>query len=416
MRLNEVLAVLDDRLRPHVPAPVAVGFSGGGDSLALLLIAQAWAKGHGRQLVILSVDHGLQPQGAAWVEACAAVAARLGVPFRPLAWTGPKPERGVPAAARAARHRLLAEAARDAGARVILLGHTADDRLEGQAMREAGATTPDPAVWAPSPAWPEGRGLFLLRPLLGARREALRDWLQARGETWIEDPANADPRSARSRARTALAGRGTVCAPSDHGADAANLATACDATPWAGLSIAREALRGAEDGAARRFLAAACLCAGGTDRPPRGDRLQRLLDAVRGEGSFTATLGGSRIEADGEAVRLMREPGEAARGGLAACALPLGETVVWDGRYEVVAAREGLSVRPLAGLAARLADRERRALPSVPAAARGALPAVVDPGGAVTCPVLWPSGEVQITPLIGTRLDAACGVVAREPL
>jgi len=416
VRLNEVLAVLDDRLRAHVPAPVAVAFSGGGDSLALLLIAQAWAKAHGRRLVVLSVDHGLQPQGAAWVESCAAVAARLGVAFRPLAWTGPKPERGVPAAARAARHRLLAEAARDAGARVILLGHTADDRLEAQAMREAGATTPDPAVWAPSPVWPEGRGLFLLRPLLGVRREALRDWLRAREEAWVEDPANADPRSARARARTALAGRGTVCAASGPAADAAHLAAACDATSWGGLSIARGALREAEEGPARRFLAAACLCAGGTSRPPRGDRLQRLLDAVRGERPVTATLGGSRIEADGEAVRLMREPGEAARGGLAPCALPLRHTVVWDGRYEVVAARNGLSVRPLAGLAARLADRERRALPSVPAAARGALPAIVGPQGVVSCPVLWASDDVQVTPLVGARLDAACGAVAREPV
>ena len=60
------------------------------------------------------------------------------------------------------------------------------------------------APLAPVPLWPEGRGLMLARPLLGARREALRKMLRARGAEWIEDPANADPAFERVRARAAL--------------------------------------------------------------------------------------------------------------------------------------------------------------------------------------------------------------------
>src|SRR5262249_33436515 len=52
--------VLDRRLLPESPRPVAVAFSGGGDSLALVLIADGWAREAGRKLVILTVDHGLQ--------------------------------------------------------------------------------------------------------------------------------------------------------------------------------------------------------------------------------------------------------------------------------------------------------------------------------------------------------------------
>src|SRR6185437_3124426 len=84
------------------------------------------------------------------------------------------------------------------------MGHTADDLLEAAAMRTEGSTVPDPREWALSPAWPEGRGVFVLRPLLETRRAELREWLSVRGETWIDDPANEDARFARSRARSLL--------------------------------------------------------------------------------------------------------------------------------------------------------------------------------------------------------------------
>ena len=55
---------------------------------------------------------------------------------------------------------------------------------------------------------------MLLRPLLDERRATLRHWLNGRGLSWIEDPANADPRFGRSRARQALAAGATAPATS----------------------------------------------------------------------------------------------------------------------------------------------------------------------------------------------------------
>src|SRR5690606_37925979 len=118
---------------------------------------------------------------------CAELCARLGVGHRTLVWSGEKPAAGVPAAARAARHRLIADAARAAGARVVLFGHTADDVAEAAAMRAAGSSTPSPRAWSPSPVWPDGRGLCVLRPLLELGRAELRRWLAERGADWIED-------------------------------------------------------------------------------------------------------------------------------------------------------------------------------------------------------------------------------------
>lgn len=403
--------VLDRRLLPASPRPIAVALSGGGDSLALTLIADAWALANGRDLAILTVDHRLRPESAAWATQCAAVAARLGRPFQALAWEGEKPLAGLPAAARAARHRLLADAARSLGAGVILMGHTADDVAEAHAMRAAGSTTPDPREWAPSPVWPEGRGVFLLRPMLNQSRADLRAWLDARSETWIDDPANADLRFARARARAG----GAVTVDVPESASPGNLFGRAEHFDG-GIQIGRRAMRAAPVADVVRFAALACVCAGGGERRPATDRLQRLADALRGDVPLVATLAGARIEAGEESVDIFREAGEFHRRGVSPLALPPGREVVWDGRYAVTAQRDGLTMRPVAGVAARLPPQAQALLSQTPASRRGSLPAVVYPDGEVSLALVGRAhDDLQIEPIVRARFEAAAGLVQREP-
>ncbi len=327
------IAALDRRLERDTPAPILVAFSGGGDSLALLLAASHWARGAGRRLIAATVDHGLQIAGATWQDWCADRAARLGHEHVALAWTGAKPAGGLAAAARTARHRLLAEAARRVGARVILMGHTADDLLEAAAMRAAGLRLSSPREWAPSPAWPEGRGVFILRPLLGARRAALRERLRLAEETWIDDPANDDPRSARAQARKALAA----------GAAACRTPSACDRAPPSFEVNAAGAVTLTRAGA-RAALGAAVLCVGGGHVPARGSRLARLRRRLETDETFAATLGGARLSARGDTVRLERETADHRRSGPAPLVLWPHETAVWDGRFEIGAGAHGATV------------------------------------------------------------------------
>lgn len=376
--------VLDRRLLRDIPRPVVVALSGGGDSLALLLAALAWARTAGRQLLVLTVDHQLRPESAEWTKSCAATAQRVGLPFRALAWTGKKPATGLPAAARRARHILLADAAREAGARVILMGHTADDAFEARLMRGAGSTTPEPREWSPAPIWPQGRGLFLLRPMLEFRRADIREWLTERGECWIDDPANEDLAYARPRARKAIA-RGAVSSAVAAPPCAKALALACRCSPGGGFEIERADLCTAEPEALTRFVSAACLCAAGTARPPARERVQGLAARLREDAAFVASLAGARVEAGRGSVRFLREAGEAARGGLAPLRLKARETAVWDGRFEITAER-AVEIR-------------------------------AQPGG--TAPVaLCDDGSpavVEVKPITWERLLAACGVIESEP-
>lgn len=400
-------AALARRLQSASSAPIAVGFSGGGDSLAALLATKAFADANDRRLIVLTVDHGLQAASRAWTAFAAETAQRLGADFRALAWEGDKPTSGLPAAARAARHRLLADAAREAGARVVVLGHTADDILEAALMRQWGSNLGALREWGPSPAWPQGRGVFLLRPLLGERRADLRAWLAARGERWIDDPANDDPGQTRARARMALAGGGESQTPAAEDPCVARLAEAVEGGAGGSLRLNRSVLT-------RRVLAASVLSVGGGDRPPRGDRLNALLARLTDSGAVQATLCGAKIVAvDGE-VLIARDAGEATRGGLAPLSLGVGEPVVWDGRFELTAAVPHLTVHPLAGLAARLDPAERAVLFALPPQARPGLPAIVDTEGRVTSPILA-GGAVVARDLVQARMRAACDVISKEP-
>jgi len=406
---------LDARLARTLNQPLAVAFSGGGDSLAALIASLGWAKACGRPVVALHVDHGLQPQSRAWAAFAADTARRLGADFRGLAWEGDKPTRGLSAAARRARHALIAAAARAVGASVVVFGHTADDLAEAALMRAEGSSLGALGSWRPSPVWPEGRGVMLFRPLLRTRRAAIRASLRAEGFTWIDDPANQDLAQPRARARAALGPGCCALSPAAEDAVACALALSADIDDWGAIGLDREALAAAPPASARKVLGAALLSTGGRERPPRRRSVEAIRSRLSAGDDFVATLAGARLGALGDRVTVSRDAGEAARGGLEPLSLAHGRASVWDGRFELVAARSDAVVSALNGHAAGLDAVERLALRGAPAAARAALPIVFAAGGRPTCPILAGRNGVEARSLAGNRFLAACGAIVTEP-
>nr|WP_280636479.1 tRNA lysidine(34) synthetase TilS [Brevundimonas sp. A19_0] len=373
--------------------------SGGGDSVALLHLTADWVRTHTRPLVVLHVDHGLNPDSAVWRSRVEALAQRLGAGFRSARWEGPFPQSGLPAAARAARHAHLADMAREAGARVILTGHTADDVAEGEWMKAEAPTLGTLRDWSPSPAWPEGRGLMMLRPLLGERRADLRHLLQARGEAWMDDPANTDPRFLRSRARVALADRQADIPFRAVGSPPAAL----DVDPY-GVIRAPRALSG-------EALAFALVVAGGGDRLPRGRRLAALRDRLASGQDFEAGLVGARLMAGADSIMIVRETGNYRRTGEPRVPLVPGRDTVWDGRFALMSAEAGWTVVPLAGRTARLEAEDHALVRALPAAVRPGLPVLVRDDG--TGPVLAQS-RVRVEALAEERLALGLGQIVHE--
>lgn len=195
---NPALTALVNVAGHHgIAPPVAVAFSGGADSSALLHAAASLWPG---QVRALHVHHGLQPAADGFARTCEETCAALRVPLAVLpVQARPRSGQSPEDAARSARYRALAEAARGA---VVLLGQHADDQAETVLMalgRGAGL-----AGLAAMPERFERHGAVFLRPLLAVAGASLRQWLLACGHAFVDDPSNADERYTRNRFRARL--------------------------------------------------------------------------------------------------------------------------------------------------------------------------------------------------------------------
>ncbi len=186
-------------------ATVAVAFSGGRDSLALLHATCRAATAAGLQVVALHVHHGLQPEADGWVRQAQQMCRRWhqrGWPVS-LRWGRldgqPAPGQSVEAWARNGRYALLARLAQDAGAGLVLLAQHRRDQAETvllQALRGGG-----PAGLSAMPVLARRQGLVWARPWLAQPREAIEAYLRRHRLKPLEDPSNLDPRWARNRLR-----------------------------------------------------------------------------------------------------------------------------------------------------------------------------------------------------------------------
>jgi tRNA(Ile)-lysidine synthase len=144
----------------------------------------------------------LRAEAAAEARAVKRLARSLGLPHRSMRWTGAKPGSGVPAAARAARYRLLGKAARDNGATHILTAHTRDDQAETLLMRLLrGSGIAGLAAMAPVT---EREGLLLARPFLNVSKSQLIATLRKAKVAFADDPTNRDVKFTRPRIRAVM--------------------------------------------------------------------------------------------------------------------------------------------------------------------------------------------------------------------
>jgi tRNA(Ile)-lysidine synthase len=335
----------------RVPAGVAlvVALSGGGDSMALALLADDWCRRHGGTLTALTVDHGLRAGSDAEALAVGGWLETAGIRHRILAWDGDKPATGIQAAARAARYRLLADWARGAGAGHILVAHNLEDQAETFLMRAAqGAGMYGLAGMAPVS---RRSGVAIHRPLLGVSGARLRQTLTQRRQQWIEDPSNSNPAFQRTHMRQLVALLGHRGMP---------------ATRLAALAGHFRAARTHLDGLAEALIAGAVIChaggycelqtealgrapamvaihalrqllgeIGGRDYPAGGAKLERGMRRLLDSGDERAfTLAGCRVIKAGSgpgAVLICREERYAAE----RVAVAAGGRLFWRGVFEI---------------------------------------------------------------------------------
>ena len=182
---------------------VGVAVSGGSDSVALLRLLDRLRDELGITLAVVHFNHALR---GAESEADAGFVAELAAALE-LEFLAAREDVGAEAArqgwnledaARRLRYAFYDRVIDEGRATHIAVAHTADDQAEtvlAHLMRGTGPT-------GLAGIYPVAD--TIVRPLLGTRRESLREYLRANGQTWREDSTNRDVRRTRAHIREQL--------------------------------------------------------------------------------------------------------------------------------------------------------------------------------------------------------------------
>ena len=175
---------------------VLCAVSGGADSVCLLHLVRSLGD---VECACAHYDHGLRDESAADAAFTRELCREWGVPFfterGDVAALARREGLSLETAAREARYDFLRRTAERWGADVVATAHTMDDNAETVLFRMARGTGLRGLTGIP-----EQRGIFV-RPLLGATRRQVEDYLRRRGIAWTEDATNALDDCARNRVR-----------------------------------------------------------------------------------------------------------------------------------------------------------------------------------------------------------------------
>jgi tRNA(Ile)-lysidine synthase len=327
---------------PHL----AVAVSGGGDSMALVLLADKWARERGGQVTALTVDHGLREESAAETEQVGRWLQVRGIAHHILPWKGTKPKSGVQQAAREARYALMSNWCRDQGVLHLLLAHNLEDQAETYLMRLRRGSGVDGL--AAMSACIEKTSIRLLRPLLDVRRENLRDVLLGSGQAWVDDPSNLNSAYSRTKIRALLIPLAQSGVTPEKLSQAAafcgatrvslekktvQLLAACATIfPSGYVLLTTRVLLEAEREIARRVISRIVTSVGGRQFSPSVAKLDRLYDALTDVLKFKGlTLSGCNILRIGQRILISRE----VRAKVSPVDIQFGKTINWDHRFKI---------------------------------------------------------------------------------
>ena len=192
---------------------IAVGLSGGADSVALLRALAEQSRELGLVVHAAHLHHGLRGAEAdADRDFCGELAHALGLPFHEsrvdtAAAAHAEPATGKAAetieeAARRLRYTWFRELMASGVVDAVATAHTRDDQAETVLAKFLrGAWTEGLSGIHPVVRFPEGR---ILRPLLATGRKEIEAFLRALGQAWREDSSNRHLTFTRNRIRHEL--------------------------------------------------------------------------------------------------------------------------------------------------------------------------------------------------------------------
>jgi len=190
---------------------VAVGVSGGSDSIALLFMMHEWMRSVDGKVIALTVDHRLRDESESEAQDLSARLKEHGIEHHILVWNHAEVSSNIQSKARIARRELLTGWCQKNNVRQLFLAHTKDDVAETFLMRcFRGSGVAGLAAIAKTTVH---NGIEICRPLLSFSKEELRTYLIGRNIEWVEDSSNTNPKFMRTKIRNLIKIAEEECGP-----------------------------------------------------------------------------------------------------------------------------------------------------------------------------------------------------------
>ncbi len=185
---------------------IAIAYSGGLDSSALLHLVHEYATYHPTRLFAFHVHHGISKNADSWLTHCQQECEERHIHFEARHINlSLNDKNGIEEAARIKRYAALGDLCREHHVPLLLTAHHQDDQAETvllQLLRGsgvAGLSGMDIANTAPKLL--NNASLIMARPLLSISRTELEYYVHTKKIGYVKDESNTDPRYARNALR-----------------------------------------------------------------------------------------------------------------------------------------------------------------------------------------------------------------------
>ncbi|MEE2931936.1 MAG: tRNA lysidine(34) synthetase TilS [Pseudomonadota bacterium] len=326
---------------PHL----AVGCSGGADSLALVLLLDKWTKVNGGRVTALIVDHGIREESHDEAFTVKSWLAERGLESEILCANITKSTPSLQNVARSERYRLMGDWCRERGVLHLCVGHQKEDQAETLILNlMRGSGIDGLASMAPIA---EREACRILRPLLSVPKSRLIAYLRSERQTYVKDPSNEDMAFKRVRIRALLpelareggntqrlfkvATRMAEARAALEDETAVLMAESVVVLPEGYARLNPQPILKSSREVALRALGRVLRTVGGKLYAPRGEQLvdcyESLVMSQKGERKFCRTLCGCQMREKDGSIFIYREQINRAE------ISEIGQKWLWDGRF-----------------------------------------------------------------------------------
>jgi len=183
---------------------LAVGVSGGPDSLALAFLTKCYSLQNKIKVKYYIVNHKLRKESSIEAETVKKVLKKIDIKCKILNWNGKKPSKNIQAASRDKRYSLLANECKKNNIKYLLLGHHINDLFENFLIRIVRGSGLNGLISFGKNTKYRDQNLNIIRPLLDLEKNDLIHISKEVFNFFVKDPSNINKDYKRTRIRNLL--------------------------------------------------------------------------------------------------------------------------------------------------------------------------------------------------------------------